>query len=156
MAGKVKPLKLTSKHLTKDEKQAREEAEARLKVDDTEVYKCPETLTTDEEKALYDTLVNNFKASGILCDLDIYLLEQTVISIIGMRDCQYAIRKEGVITNDGKKNPAITAYKDFNGIFNNCCNQLGLSPQSRAKLGNINLDAIKVEQDPVNKALKGE
>ena len=36
-----------------------------------------------------------------------------------------------------------------------CCSELSLSPQSRAKLGNINVQASKDNEDPLLKVLRG-
>ena len=37
-----------------------------------------------------------------------------------------------------------------------CCNELSLSPQSRAKLGNLNIQAKADAEDPVLKAILGD
>jgi len=39
--------------------------------------------------------------------------------------------------------------------FYRCCNELSLSPQSRAKLGNINLQSKQEEEDPLLKVIGG-
>ena len=40
--------------------------------------------------------------------------------------------------------------------FFRCCNELGLSPQSRAKLANINVQAAQQEEDPLLTLLRGK
>ena len=40
--------------------------------------------------------------------------------------------------------------------FFRCCNELSLSPQARAKIGSLALQAKEKEEDPLIKALKGD
>ena len=54
---------------------------------------------------------------------------------------------------DGDTNPALVRTKDsYTKAFFRYCNELSLSPQSRAKLANINLQASN-EENPLIKAL---
>ena len=53
------------------------------------------------------------------------------------------------------------SYKDnlkdsYDKDFYRCCNELCLSPQSRAKIANVNLNTRNAEEDAVIKALRGE
>ena len=50
----------------------------------------------------------------------------------------------------------MSAKDKYDKDFYRCCNELSLSPQSRAKIANINKEAIDKEEDPVIRALKGE
>lgn len=50
----------------------------------------------------------------------------------------------------------VLAAKDkYTKDFFRCCNELSLSPQSRAKLGNINLQVKQQQEDPLLKVLAG-
>lgn len=157
MAKASIPIGLQSKHLTKAEIEARKEAEEKLKGIDDQVYKPPKHLTK-EEKKLYKELVNELKASGILCNLDINILEQTIDSILKMRQAKALINQHGILITNSKgdlvKNPACTAYKEYNAIYAKCCMELALSPSSRAKLALANIKEKQNEEDPLLKALR--
>lgn len=159
MARAAKPAELQTRHFTKEEIAERKEAEEKLKGNDNLVYKPPKHLEP-EEKKLYKFLVKELEASGILCNLDINILEQTVDSIRRMRECRELITQYGIliIKENGElvKNPACTAYKDYNSIFNKCCMELGLSPSSRARLAQVNINAKQTDDDPLLQALRGD
>ena len=160
MAKSAKPVNVNNAHLTKQEVQERKDQEEKLKGNDDLVYLPPKDLTTKKEKEIYNYLVNELKSSGILNNLDIPILVQTVQSIIHMREANKLMKKRGIVLfkSDGsaQKNPACTVYKDYQSIFYQCCLQLGLSPSSRAKLTLINLHDKQKKDDPVYKALRGD
>lgn len=160
MARSAKPVDLQTSHLTRKEITERKEAEEKLKGNDDLVYTPPTSLKTKKEKELYKFLVEQLKASGILNNLDIQILAQTVDSIIKMQDANKLIKKYGMVIEkeDGtlQKNPAVTIYKEYQQIFYQCCMSLGLSPSSRAKLSIINLADKNNKEDPTLKALRGE
>lgn len=160
MAKSAKPVDINNTHFTKQEIQERKEAEEKLKGNDDIVYSAPKELRTKKEKDLYNFLVTELKASGILNNLDITILVQTVDAIVQMQNAKKIIKKHGqVITkSDGslQKNPAINIYKDYQQIFYQCCLQLGLSPSARAKLSVINVQNKQLSEDPLIKALKGD
>ena len=159
MARAPKPVELQTRHFTNAEIETRKAAEERLKGANNLIYKPPKHLSR-EEKKVYMFLVNELQASGILCNLDINILEQTVDSICRMKECNDLINQHGILikraNGDLVKNPACTAYKDYNGIFNKCCMELGLSPSGRARLAQVNLNAKQDEEDPLLQALRGD
>lgn len=159
MAKAAKPAELQSKHFTKAEIADRKEAEEKLKGNDDLVYKPPRHLQP-EEKKLYKFMVKELEVSGILCNLDINILEETVDSICRMRECRDLITQYGILiikeNGDMVKNPACVAYKDYCAIFNKCCMELGLSPSSRARLAQVNINAKQNEEDPLLQALRGD
>jgi len=159
MAKNSKPVDLMSKHLTDTEYMQRKEQEEKLKGSNDLVYTPPKHLSTANKK-LYKTLVGQLKNSDILCDLDMIILENTVDSISRMRECNELITRDGITYENTKgdilKNPACQAYKDYNAIFNKCCQELGLSPSARARLAFGNLQSQLENEDPVNIALRGD
>ena len=68
MAKASKPIEMTSKHLSKQEKEERRQAEQQLKGNTDLVYKAPKYLSTPEKK-LYKFLVEELQGSGILLAL---------------------------------------------------------------------------------------
>lgn len=161
MAKSCKPIDLQSKHLTKEEYENRKEQEEKLKGNNDKVYKVPKSLSKNKEgKKLYKFIVKELKESNILNNLDITILETCVDAILKKDECKKLISELGLLIPkaDGSlgRNPATTIYKDYNSIFNKCCMELGLSPSSRSKLANINVQAKNKEDDPVLKALAGD
>nr|WP_301335083.1 phage terminase small subunit P27 family [Holtiella tumoricola] len=121
------------------------------------VYEPPKHLS-NKEKSLYTFLVEELRASGILNNLDVTMLEATVDSIVKMQEANKLIKKHGLVIekSDGslQRNPASTIYKDYNAIFNKCCMELGLSPSARARLSVINANTKKNNEDPLLKILR--
>ncbi len=160
MARTALPVALQKAHLTKEEIQKREEQEQKLKGNSELVYSLPTSLKSKPEKDLYLFLVTELKASSILNNLDITILEQTVDAIIKMRDANKLIKKHGLVLykedGTGQKNPAVQVYKDYQAIFYQCSMSLGLSPSARAKLGAININKKEDDEDLVKKAMRGD
>lgn len=152
MAKAPKPIELQNKHLTKEEIENRKEQEERLRGADNKVYKTPKNLSK-EEKKIYKFLVGELKESGILCNLDITILKTTCDAICRMEECRNNINQHGVVLEkeDGTlyRNPATTIYKDYNSIFNKCCMEIGLSPSSRSRLAQFNINSIQEKEDPL-------
>lgn len=156
MAKAAKPIEMQSKHLTKKEIAERKEQEDKLKGNNDLVYKPP-TYLSREEKKIYKFLVEQLRETGILNNLDITILETTVDAIYNMQKAKKIIDEVGLVTQkeNGElvRNPATLIYKDYNGIFNKCCMELGLSPSARAKIASINVQANADKEDPLLKAL---
>lgn len=157
MARHSKPTSLSTGKIGKEELEKRKNQEEKLKGNDDLVYEPPKHLSK-KEKELYSFLVEELRASGILNNLDMTMLETTVDAIIRMKESNKLIEKYGLIVEktDGslQRNPASTIYKDYNAIFNKCCMELGLSPSARARLSVINVNAQKESEDPVLKILR--
>ena len=161
MAGiTAKPQALQTGHFTKEQREQRAEADAKMKGNDDLVYEVPNDLKTKHEKELYIFLVENLKASGILNNLDIELIKQTVFCIIQMENAQKHIKKHGQVIQkpDGSfaKNPSMNIYKEYQQIYISNSIRLGLSPADRAKLACLAVQQKNVEEDPLLKALKGD
>lgn len=157
VARHSKPTSLSTGKIGKEEIEKRKNQEEKLKGNDDLVYEPPKHLSK-KEKELYSFLVEELRASGILNNLDVTILETTVDAIVRMKESNKLIKKYGLIVEkaDGslQRNPASTIYKDYNAIFNKCCMELGLSPSSRARLTVINVNAQKDNEDPLLKMMK--
>lgn len=102
---------------------------------------------------LFNFIVEELKASEILSNLDKFLLTKCAIAIDRLQNIESAINKNpSLMFNKDVKSTKDTYDKDF---FR-CCNELCLSPQSRAKIANININTKNAEEDAVVKALRGE
>lgn len=150
MARPCKSVNVMSKNLTKGEKEARLETEEKLKGKADKIF--PPSYLNDRQKKIFEYIVEGLKASGILSNLDIYILSTCAISIDRLQQI------EGLINKDTEKlldKNLMSAKDKYTKDFFRCCNELSLSPQSRAKLGNINLQAKEQKDDVLLKVLRG-
>jgi P27 family predicted phage terminase small subunit len=150
MARPSKSVKVISKNLTKEEMKVRAQTEEKLK-GAADRISPPSNLSTKQKK-IFKNVVRELKASGILGNLDIPLLVIYSIAVDRLEHLEKMINED--IENLLDKN-LMGAKDKYSKDFFRCCNELGLSPQSRAKLGNINLHAKDLEEDPLLKLLDG-
>lgn len=150
MARPSKSVKVMSKKLTKEEKIIRETTEEALKGGADKI--TPPKYLNNEQKKIFKRIVEMLKASNILGNSDVYLLSQTAIAINRLQEIEKLINDD--IENLRDKE-LMRAKAEYTKEFFRCCNELSLSPQSRAKLGNINLQAKQQQEDPLLKVLAG-
>ena len=137
---------------TKEEIKTRMDNEEKLKGNSDKID--PPDYLNSNQLDLFYYIKNELKESKLLSNLDVYILVKCAIAI----DRLQFIEKK---VNDNPKllfvqNPLMGNKKNYDADFFRCCNELSLSPQSRAKLGNINLLAKKEEEDPLLAAIRGE
>jgi P27 family predicted phage terminase small subunit len=150
MARPSKSVKTMSKNLTKEEKMIRAETEEKLR-GGTDKISPPKHLNARQKK-IFKYIVKELEASQILGNLDIYVLSQAAIAIDRLQEIEKMINEDTTRMFDKE----VLAAKDkYTKDFFRCCNELSLSPQSRAKLGNINLQVKQQQEDPLLKVLAG-
>ena len=151
MARPCKPIETQSRHNTKKEIEERKKQEEMLKGLADKIK--PPLHLNKEQKKIFKYIVEQLKASGILSNLDIYVLSTCSIAISRLIDIEHKINED--INNLWDKD--LMSSKDkYTKDFFRCCNELSLSPQARAKIGSLSLQVKKQEEDPVVKALKGD
>ncbi|MCJ8173967.1 phage terminase small subunit P27 family [Clostridium botulinum] len=149
MARPCKNINLISKHLTKEEKEKRQESETQLK-GRADNINPPEYLNKNQVN-LFNYIKNELEESKLLSNLDIYILSSCVIAIDRLQFIESKINNNpGLIM----QNQLMSAKDKYTKDFYRCCNELSLSPQSRAKLANINLQAQQEKEDPLLKVLR--
>ena len=151
MARPCKSIKFISEcSQTKAEMQTRLNTEEKLKGQAGNIR--PPTYLNIKQKKLFKYIVKELKASGILGNLDIYILSSCVIAIDRLQEIERMINEEFKMVMDKDLMGAKDKYtKD---LFR-CTSELSLSPQSRAKLSNINLQAGQNKEDPLLKIVSG-
>ena len=156
MARPSKSVAVTGKVMSKADKKIREEMESKLKGSCDNLK--PESHLTTRQIKIFNFIVSELKASGILSNLDKYLISNTAIIIDRLNECESLINMNGVSTvdNEGnvKPNPLLKVRNDYIKDYYRACNELSLSPQARAKFGNINLNQKKKEESPLLQVLK--
>ncbi len=150
MSRPAKSVKVISKNLTENEKQQREETENLLKGNSNKV-KPFDYLTTEQVK-IFKYILNELKASGIIGNLDVYILNRCAIVIDRLNTLDRMINERPALLFDLD---SLKARKDYMTDFNKCCQELCLSPQARAKIGTINSNKKEQNKDPLVKALRG-
>lgn len=139
---------LTECSQTKDEIQERIENEEKLKGRADNIN--PPDYLNKNQVDLFNYIKNELEESKLLSNLDVYIMSSCVIAIDRLQQL------ERWINNNNKlmlRNDVMSAKDKYTKDFYRCCNELSLSPQSRAKLANINLQAEKGKEDPLLKAL---
>lgn len=151
MARPCKSAKLlTECSQTKAETEYRVQAEEKLR-GKANALKPPAYLAV-AQKAIFRKIVGMLKAAEILGAPDVYLVAQCAIAIDRLQIIEELINgKPEELFNSN----VISARNAYTRDFFRCCNELSLSPQSRAKLGNIALQAEQEKQDPLLRVLKG-
>lgn len=151
MARPVKSAKLIAPYnRTLEETKQRIEVEETLKGRNDDL-KAPDYLTESQQQ-IFNNILSNLEDADILGNLDIYLLEQASICIDRLQKYEEKINKD--IRYSYEPN-FIKARNSYAKDFQRYCNELSLSPQSRAKIGNLNLLQRKEEKDPILKLLGG-
>ncbi|MEN8079167.1 P27 family phage terminase small subunit [Clostridioides difficile] len=146
--SEAKPIELVLGHRTKQEIQNRKENQERLKGDSSRII--PTQKLNENEISIFNSIKEEMKNSELLSNLDSYLLTQLAGAIDKLEYLDLAIQKKPtLIFNKEFKN----SKKLYFDIFTKCCNELAMSPASRAKLANINSMVAKEQEDPVIKAI---
>lgn len=135
--------------LSKEAKKKRIEAEDKLRGLDDKLI--PPSYLTETQIEIFRYIVEELKASKLLGNLDIYILVTCVIAIDRVQQIEQQINEDSNLL----LNKQLLVSKDkYTRDFFRCLNELSLSPQSRAKLGNINLLEKEKDEDPLLKVLR--
>lgn len=142
MARPAMSANVTAKHLTNDEKNIRLETENKLK-GSSDKLRPPSYLTTPQKK-IFRFIVSNLETSGILSNLDNYVLAECSISIDRMQSIERQVNERPELLENSQ---LMTTKDRYTKAFFRYCNELCLSPQARAKIANLNLQGK--EENPL-------
>ena len=154
MARPPKSIDQSVGHKTKAEIETRKQAEEKIKGADDLITRTP-TWLCKEAKKIYKFLIEQFKQTGILTNLDKETVAICADTIAKMREAQKLIDELGLIV-DGKANPAINIYEKYEKIYAKMITELGLSPTARSRMALTQSQMQQKEEDPLLKILKGE
>lgn len=153
MARPPKSIDQTVGHRTKAEIETRKQAEEKIKGADDLVFKTPNWLSK-EAKKIYKFLIEQFKQTGILTNLDKETVAICADTIAKMREAQRLIDEQGLMV-DGKANPMINVYEKYSKIYAKMITELGLSPTARSRMALTQVKAQEQEGDPILKIING-
>lgn len=148
MARPTKSASLRVGHMTNEEINTRLAAEKKLKSGNDKVK--PPNYLSKKQKALFKYIVEELDSSGILTNLDIYILSTCVIAIDRLQDIERLINEDSSRIAD---RDLLSAKDKYTKDLFRCTNELSLSPQSRAKLANANVNLNKDKDDPLTSIL---
>lgn len=148
MARPAKAIGTKSSHDTKEEIEIRKESEKVLR-GGTDKLKPPSYLNTAQKK-IFKYIVNNLKEAEILGNLDIYILSVAAVTIGNLNELDATINNTD---NLELKIKMMQVRDKYTKDFFRCCNELSLSPQSRAKLSIIDVKAAKQNKNPLLEVL---
>ena len=142
MGRPCKSVATQSKKMSKEEREERLELENRLKGDSDNIV-APEYLTENQKNIFYK-IVEELRSSNILSNLDVFILTTCAISIDRLHQIEQMINENIDLIADKS---LLSAKDKYTKDLFRCCTELSLSPQSRAKMANINLQAKEKEED---------
>lgn len=141
MARPAKSIDTNLQKMSKEEREARQKSEKELRGDNSKIKAFK--YLNKRQKAIFKDILKNLN-ENILSNLDVYLLNQTAITIERLEAIEQKINNAGKVKNeDGKEIDTLdvktivnlkSARDMYSKDFFRCCNELSLSPQSRAKL----------------------
>ena len=110
----------------------------------------PPRYLTKEQKKIFREIVKRMEEANVLCALDNWILAKTAVAIEKLQSVDLDIEKDPSKKYD--KDVMNTRAK-YTQDFYRGCNELGLSPQARAKMA---ISMTKQEDDPLWSVLTGD
>nr|WP_275951411.1 P27 family phage terminase small subunit [Gemmiger formicilis] len=104
---------------------------------------------TSAQKYIFDKVKTLLKDAGVLGSVDGYMIAVCAVSIDRVREIDKQMNGDGKICDKD----AVLARSKYLSDFYRSCNELGLSPQARAKLGVLAASKKAEETDPLVKVL---
>lgn len=129
MARPAKSARVKSGTITKEEEAQRLEIEDKLRGSKDKLI--PPLYLTDSQMGIFNYIMAELQEADILGNLDLYILSQTAIAIDRIQDLD---RKANDNADLLFENAFRQARAEASKEYFRCCNELCLSPQSRAKL----------------------
>lgn len=146
MARPAKPIELQARHNTKSDIARRQQAQDLLKGSTADLQ--PPFPLTETQQEVFDMLVDVYQKAGVLGELDGYIIAEGAVVIDRLREIEQRINNDPeLMFLDNVRN----TRKEYAANFFRICNELGLSPQSRAKLGSLTVKKDKADSDPILK-----
>lgn len=153
MARPTKSVAMRSGHISKEEREVKLNNEKLLRGNSDNIK--PLSFLTKAQKDIFKNIVQHLEESGLLGNIDVYVLSQAAITINRIHDCERNINETGIFDYEGQANPAIKVKESYMREFFKLCSELSLSPQARAKIASINFEADTKKADPLLTILKG-
>lgn len=151
MARPAKPAEAGTGKIGKQEKMDRKNAENKLKGDAKNVQ--PAYKLTKNQRKIFNSIRKILAEAGVLGELDAYVLTATAVAADRLAEIDLKVNDDPGLVLDKDTTAARGKYWSD---FRQGCNELGLSPQARAKLGIVAAANKAKESDPLAQALKDD
>lgn len=112
---------------------------------------APPDYFSAAQRDIFDSILSELLASGVLCNLDIYVLTTCVIAIDRLQTIETRINFDASLIID---KDLMSAKDKYTKDLFRCMNELCLSPQARAKIGSLAVAKTKSETDPIAKMFR--
>lgn len=151
MARPAKSVNVKTGAISSEEENIRKGIESKLR--GASALPLPPDYLTDEQKVIFQHIVDELRESDILGKLDVYALESTAIAISCVRQINDMVNNDASLLSNAKLQSARSKYQSdmWRGA-----NELCLSPQARAKIGSLAAQAVKQKEDPLLKVIGEE
>lgn len=150
MARPAKLIDTQSRHNTKSEIEKRKKTENNLK--GNAQVKPPYKLTAAQRK-IFNKIKNMFEKTELIGELDCYVIAEGAVVIDRLQQLEQMINNDPALLTD---KDVMSIRKGYTQDFFRICNELSLSPQSRAKVGSIAANKAEEKNDTLLQILKGE
>ena len=150
MGRPSKSVKIQAEGYSKDRIETKLKAEETLRGKGDNLK--PSSHLDSSQKKIFYKIVDELKNSEILGNIDVYILDTVAIAIDRLQEIELLINND---INNLINKSLMSAKDKYTKDFFKCCTELCLSPQSRAKIGNINILQSEEENDPLLQLLKG-
>ena len=142
---------LKNSHQSNAEIERVKEEEEKLKCGNDKIF--PPEYLNEEQAELFKIIVSELEPADILANLDVYTLANAAVSINRIQIIDQSINKnKSLLLNK----TVMSARKDAETAFFRYCNELCLSPQSRAKLAGLNATKQNINEDELINVLLGD
>lgn len=151
MGRPAKPVAATTGKSGKQTKSDRENAENSLKGNAKNVQ--PSYKLNTSQRKVFNAIRKVLQDAGVLGELDAYVLTATAVAFARVQEIDLIVNENEQLLFDKDR---LSAREKYWSAFCRGCNELGLSPQARAKLGIVAAGNKAKENDPVAKLLAGD
>lgn len=151
MGRPAKPAVAGMGKIGKQAKNDRENAENKLKGDAQNVK--PAYKLTSIQRKVFNAIRKVLQDAGVLGELDAYVLTATAVAFARVQEIDLIVNENERLLFDKDR---LAVREKYWSAFCRGCNELGLSPQARAKLGIVAAANKSKENDPLAKLLAGD
>lgn len=144
MGRPAKAIDTQSGNITGDVLSARRQTEATLRGDDTAVE--PSFAISENQRRIFERIRDMFGKVGLLGELDGYVLTEGAVVIDRLQEIEQRINEDPALLFD---RDVCNTRKEYMQNFFRICNELSLSPQSRAKMGILAAGRDEQDSDPI-------
>ena len=149
MPRPAKPVELQTCHNTKSDIQKRKSVQNSLKGENACIV--PPYKLSDSQLNIFNKIRDVYDKVDLIGELDVYTLAECAVVIDRLQVLEMMINDNPDLLTD---KDIMAIRKGYTQDYYRLCNELGLSPQSRAKLGSLSLQKDKQSKDKLLTLLK--